>query len=575
MTTRLVSFLGLGKMGATPPYYEFVRYEWMGQISSETPLVEQAIVELHGAVDEVVLLGTSDVEERWIQSRELEKWLRHPFKFKRVAKGSDVSQLRELFEAIVLALGVSWDDRAAEEPAKQILLDVTHGYRIQPILATAALSFALSEWRRRGDTPPEVRVLYGAYDAASGDVPRPIWDLTEIVTVANWNAALDAMLRYGRADDIESLASAMAKVAVSEARARGEEGTDLGRWSHIKAIGGAARRFSDDLALGRMRELLRTSAPDLLQKLRDPRTEHWVSELPLLRGAVSELARVVEDLCLSQGRIGGPEGIRAMVPLARHYGRIQRFAEQAATLREALVSLFGVIGDDGRKPDPGEKGCQEARARLEGGLGALVKRIHDGERPGGKDEGLGKLAGNVQPVRNDIEHLGFNDQPASSVSLRRSLGQLTGDFASLVEQVLGPAPTPTGAVAGGALDGTTEPCFVNISNHPSERWSADQRRAAEALGGRIVDIPFPAVPPEAQTDDLAALAETIIANVPSGCTHAMVMGEFTLTLVLVRRLQARGVSCVVAAGPRKAEELPDGEKLSRFEFVTFREYPAV
>jgi hypothetical protein len=53
----------------------------------------------------------------------------------------------------------------------------------------------------------------------------------------------------------------------------------------------------------------------------------------------------------------------------------------------------------------------------------------------------------------------------------------------------------------------------------------------------------------------------------------MVMGEHTLTTKLVKELQARGVVCVATAGPRQVVEQADGTKTSRFEFVTFREYP--
>ena len=36
--------------------------------------------------------------------------------------------------------------------------------------------------------------------------------------------------------------------------------------------------------------------------------------------------------------------------------------------------------------------------------------------------------------------------------------------------------------------------FLNISNHKSENWSANQTNEAEKYG-KIIDIPFPAVNP--------------------------------------------------------------------------------
>lgn len=119
--------------------------------------------------------------------------------------------------------------------------------------------------------------------------------------------------------------------------------------------------------------------------------------------------------------------------------------------------------------------------------------------------------------------------------------------------------------------------FINLSNHPSTAWPATQRAAAEALGGEIVDQPFPEVPPEAGSEHVAevgaALASMISARSPAA---VMVQGEFTLTAWVVSYLALRGVSCYAATTRRVAEvtSLPDGasERRARFEFVRFRQY---
>jgi hypothetical protein len=97
------------------------------------------------------------------------------------------------------------------------------------------------------------------------------------------------------------------------------------------------------------------------------------------------------------------------------------------------------------------------------------------------------------------------------------------------------------------------------------------------LGGEIRDVPFPEVPPEADSDDVSAMAaqwaERIAAMNPSA---VMVQGEYTLAFTIVRDLQSRGVHCYAATTRRVVEvtKAADGEvsKMSRFEFVRFREY---
>ena len=81
--------------------------------------------------------------------------------------------------------------------------------------------------------------------------------------------------------------------------------------------------------------------------------------------------------------------------------------------------------------------------------------------------------------------------------------------------------------------------FINHTNHPSERWSAEQIAAAE----------------------------------PS-CV--LCQGEFNYTFEAVSRLKSAGVKVVAATSERcvRAEVLPDGStrQVSTFRFVQFREY---
>ena len=122
--------------------------------------------------------------------------------------------------------------------------------------------------------------------------------------------------------------------------------------------------------------------------------------------------------------------------------------------------------------------------------------------------------------------------------------------------------------------------FLNISNHPSDKWGFEQSSAAEALGeGGIIDIPFPAVDPHIFPIQVRELADELINQVceyPVDETVVMVQGEMTLTFTVVSRLLSLGYQVVAATTERKVEErvLPDGsvEKTSRFQFVQFRNY---
>lgn len=118
--------------------------------------------------------------------------------------------------------------------------------------------------------------------------------------------------------------------------------------------------------------------------------------------------------------------------------------------------------------------------------------------------------------------------------------------------------------------------FVNYSNHPGAKWSEKQRQAAEEYGS-IVDIPFREVPPEADEDDIALIADEEIKKIIS-CDPAVVLcqGEMTLMYALIRKLEKLGIPAIAACSKRDSIEKTDASgatvRESVFRFVRFRRY---
>ena len=116
--------------------------------------------------------------------------------------------------------------------------------------------------------------------------------------------------------------------------------------------------------------------------------------------------------------------------------------------------------------------------------------------------------------------------------------------------------------------------FINLTNHPSDKWSAEQRDAAKEYG-EIVDIPFPDISPETGEDAIKDLAEQYVEKILSytdnNAIAVHVMGEMTFVHALVTRLKENGIRCVASTTERMVKE-EDGKKISEFKFVQFREY---
>lgn len=115
--------------------------------------------------------------------------------------------------------------------------------------------------------------------------------------------------------------------------------------------------------------------------------------------------------------------------------------------------------------------------------------------------------------------------------------------------------------------------LLNLSNHPSAQWSERQTTWANDIYGEVEDLPFPQIDPnfnEVQLDALVKEYFSLVARKKPNAVH--IMGELTFCVALIKKLQNGGISCIASTTHRSTEDLPDGTKVSKFEFVRFRQY---
>ena len=118
--------------------------------------------------------------------------------------------------------------------------------------------------------------------------------------------------------------------------------------------------------------------------------------------------------------------------------------------------------------------------------------------------------------------------------------------------------------------------FINFTNHPSDTWSEEQIKAAEAYG-TIVDLPFPNIDPNATEWDIGKLGDEFVEKIEKLKPCAVLcQGEFTLSYLVIAQLLRRGVTVLSACSERtvKERQRADGstEKVSTFQFVKFRTF---
>ena len=121
--------------------------------------------------------------------------------------------------------------------------------------------------------------------------------------------------------------------------------------------------------------------------------------------------------------------------------------------------------------------------------------------------------------------------------------------------------------------------LINLSNHPSGQWHANQKAAAIETFGDIIDLPFPQILPRANTNEIETLANAYfkkcagILDKYTGQANAVhVMGELTFSFTLVGLLQKQKIRCIASTSDRVVQTTKNGEKIVKFNFVMFREY---
>lgn len=391
---KLISFVGTGKYGETC-------YQMEGVGDRVTCYVAEALALLL-EVDEVALLATTASRAAHGEALDQcfsEHGIHH--RFIDYPEGRNEAELWQQFEI----LGHEYRG----SPGDSIILDITHGFRIQPFFAGAVLSLL----RATNDEQADFRILYGEYQPANPK-DSPIWDITMFLDVLDWSHALGLFLQTG----VASPAVALARRSEQQHRdkQRREGGKD---WPRFGNIAKALDAFADDLAAVRIASLITGyeqdakkkhkatgSAKYLLDTIAQSRQE-VARKLPPLAGILDRIHHMARPL--DSSTLHGPRGQKALAALARLYLDLGRLPEAAITLREGHVSSYGVepaeteINADGF--------CHESRKQLD------TRWSHDSVE-----------ARTIADIRNDIEHGGFTNQPKAATALKAGLARLIDEY---------------------------------------------------------------------------------------------------------------------------------------------------
>lgn len=118
--------------------------------------------------------------------------------------------------------------------------------------------------------------------------------------------------------------------------------------------------------------------------------------------------------------------------------------------------------------------------------------------------------------------------------------------------------------------------LINLSNHPYSQWDENQRAAAIKYG-ETIDVAFPSVDEKGNETYIKELAnellEMILQLAKNSSVTVHIMGELTLSFLLVNMLTKRNIRCIASTSKRIVKSTSPGIKEEVvFRFERFREY---
>lgn len=553
-----ISFLGTGN------YHECVYYDSQKQYRP-THFIQCATLEKIGAqqweeTDAVRIFATKKAKEQnWNEELEGKDYaglskqltdlgLKADIQCVSICDGKNETEMWDLFETVFSQI----------KEGDLLYVDLTHAFRYQPMLM-----LVLTNYAKFLKNIKVMHISYGNYEAGlkttidGKDLTlAPIVNLLQLSQLQDWTTAAADFLQNGYVDKMSDLASNSIRLLQKEVSTRSDDNRKLASFvGELKTLVEERQTCRGlDISSGATQQKLMEEAGKLGEvviKPLEPILEKVSQALPKPEGSLNN--------CLD----------------AAQWCYDNHLYQQSATiLQEGVVTYFcerhGIAIDNEE-----ERGLVNSAFNIK--AYALPQSKWD-VKPAQIDkvkELLGDIVlsqpsvycafSNITDIRNDYNHAGFRSKrdPQSPANIKKNISKalqlfrecLTDDYEAKAE---------------------ARRVFVNLSNHPSADWSEEQKKAALAYGG-IIDVPFPSVPSSCSDKAMQKLADKAVGAVgkaayPAREVTVHVMGEMTLTYRIVNKLKARGIRCLASTSDRVANDIGNGEKISQFHFVEFREY---
>lgn len=395
-----ISFVGMGD-------YQNTMYTWKEK-EVNNRFIQLALHKFFN-IERHILFLTNEAYDK--HAEKLSATGNPAFEFVLVPAGENEQQFWAMFEQIVdhIPLG------------SKLLVDVTHGYRAQPILMMSVVQY-LSAIRRASVE----HVVYGSYE--KGREKNPVFDLTSFVTMAGWSSALVAAKERM---DFQNLSGILGEVQ-NETYRRNDEV----KLKETKSLGNCLHLLGQDIRMNRMRSTLYSAARavDKLNKVRDELSSH-PSLLPL-NPVLDELEQ--EIAVLDNNIVNQVTHPVTSKELAQYVHLIKRLMESGLYLQatematELLITLRAFVLDLDTMDE-------EHRYQAKTFYVTIVQKLQSGENLTTEEKKWSELAQkwkDISEIRNDMSHCGWRKQTMPGSTVKKNLEVKLFELLDRVTQLL-------------------------------------------------------------------------------------------------------------------------------------------
>lgn len=450
------------------------------------------------------------------------------------------------------------------ETGDELYFDFTHGFRYLPMFVLVFSSYA-----KYLKNVSIAHMSYGNFEVEGDE--KPIMDLMSLATLQNWTSTAMSFTEMGR---VKSFATAILMNINGFAK-------DV-RMT-VKQLGSRLIRFEGQIETCRGIEIMKSGDAAQIKALIQILINKNVLPEPIRQVLLSiekEVRSFVDNSELNSEK--SKRNIISALRWCKKYGLVQ----QGYTLcQEGLITVVCDKFSDlnpytNEKKNENNKMYRDFWSSI---FGIKSKSLQDESKWGkglSEHKELTRSVFSMDWVKHTREVYNGLTQKRNQVNHGGFTGEMTektirDDFENTIDSCIALMEQEMIAPSICCRKEVVPNIFLNVSNHPLEQWSDEQRKAAQEYG-ILEEIPFPPVSPELTKSEMDPLVKSIYLQISdriSGKNATVhIMGEMTLTYALVKRLQAAGIKCVASTTERCVKEYDDGTKESVFKFVRFREY---